>query len=125
MPDGKGHPSLKKSFLYALEGILLALRTERNIKLILILGFITIIAGLIAQLETWAWCLIILLTGLLAFAELINTALECLVDLACPEYHELAKKTKDIAAGAVLVLSITAVLIGIVLFGDVLLERLF
>lgn len=125
MPDGNEHPSLKKSFSFALEGIVTAFRAERNVKLILGLGLLAIIAGFILEIDNWAWCIVLLLIGLLVSAELINTALEAVVDLCSPDFHALAKLAKDVAAGSVLVLSITAVLIGLIIYGSALIALVF
>ena len=62
------------------------------------------------------WYILIILFGLVITSELINTAIETLTNLVSPEYHPLAKLAKDTAAGAVLVMSIAAAVIGIIIF---------
>ena len=72
--------------------------------------------GLVVQLEMISWALIAIYIGLVIFAELCNTAMEAIVDLATQELHPLAKRAKDIAAASVYVLSITAAIVGILVF---------
>ena len=78
--------------------------------------FLTVIAGLVAKLQLISWALIAICIGLVIFAELCNTAMEAIVDLATQELHPLAKRAKDIAAASVYVLSITAAIVGILVF---------
>jgi len=105
------------SFRYAIEGIGYALRTQHN-------TWIHFTATVTAFLIAWLlglpgieWALLVLTVSLVWVAELINTALEAVVDLSAPDYHPLAKAAKDVAAGAVLVAAIGAVLVGFFLFG--------
>lgn len=112
----KDHSSFIRSFGYAIEGFVTAVKTERNIKVMLVAGVLTVVAGLIAQLEMISWALIAICIGLVIFAELCNTAMEAIVDLATQELHPLAKRAKDIAAASVYVLSITAAIVGILVF---------
>ncbi len=95
----KDHPSFIRSFGYAIEGFVTTVKTE-----------------LIAQLELISWALIAICIGLVIFAELCNTAMEAIVDLATQALHPLAKRAKDIAAASVYVLSITAAIVGILVF---------
>jgi len=62
------------------------------------------------------WCLLVFCVGLVWMAEIFNTAIETLTNLVSPEFHPLAGKTKDLAAGAVLMASITAAVIGLIVF---------
>lgn len=110
------HPTFFQSFRYALEGLVTAVKTERNINVMLLLGAITVVAGALVGLDPVSWCLIVICCGLVIFAELCNTAMETIVDLATQELHPLAKRTKDIAAASVYVLSITAAVVGCIVF---------
>ncbi len=110
------HPSFIRSFGYAIEGFVTAVKTERNIKVMLAAGVLTVIMGLVAKLQLISWALIAICIGLVIFAELCNTAMEAIVDLATQELHPLAKRAKDIAAASVYVLSITAAIVGILVF---------
>ncbi len=113
-----------KSFAYAFEGIGYVFRTQRNAQIHLVI--IVLVLALAAWLEVSLLdvALIILTIGLVLGAEFLNTALEAAVDLASPGQHPLAKIAKDVGAGAVMLLAIIAVIIGLVLLGPPLLERL-
>lgn len=114
--SNKDHPSFIHSFGYAIEGFVTAVKTERNIKVMLVAGVLTVIVGFVAKLQLISWALIAICIGLVIFAELCNTAMEAIVDLATQELHPLAKRAKDIAAASVYVLSITAAIVGILVF---------
>ena len=114
--SSKDHPSFVRSFGYAIEGFITAVRTERNINVMLLVGALTVIAGLVIGLDLASWCIIAICCGL----ELCNTAIEAVVDLATSEMHPLAKRAKDIAAASVYVLSITAAVVGILVFAHAL-----
>ena len=114
------HPTFIRSFGYAIEGFLTAVRTERNIKVMLAIGALAIIAGLVIGLDPLSWCVILICCGLVIHAELANTAIEAVVDLACQEIHPLAKRAKDIAAASVYVLSIMAAVVGLLVYASAL-----
>lgn len=114
------HPSFIKSFSYAIEGFVTAVKTERNIKVMLAAGILTVIAGFIVGLDPHEWCIIAICCGLVIHGELCNTAMEAIVDLATQELHPLAKRAKDIAAASVYVLSITAAIVGLLVFARAL-----
>ncbi len=116
----KDHPTFVRSFGYALEGFVTAVRTERNIKVMLALGTAAVVAGLVLQLDLLSWIIIFICCGLVVFAELCNTAMEAIVDLASPDIHPLAKRAKDIAAASVFTLSGTAAVVGLLVFGRAL-----
>ena len=104
-----------RSFRYAMEGILTAVN-EQNFRFHLMSAIIVIIAGILTGLTTVEWSIIVLVIFLVIGAELINTAIERVVDLASPEFHPIAKQAKDIAAGAVLVFALASVIIGLLIF---------
>lgn len=118
--SNKDHPSFLRSFGYAIEGFCTAVKTERNIKVMITMGILAIIAGVVLQIDLLSWCLVALCVGLVLFAELVNTAIEAVVDLATQELHPLAKRAKDIAAASVYTLSITATIVGIIVFARAL-----
>ncbi len=118
--SNKGHPSFIRSFGYAIEGFVTAVKTERNIKVMLAMGVCAVICGLVLQIDLLSWCLVALCVGLVLFAELVNTAIEAVVDLATQEFQPLAKRAKDIAAASVYTLSITAAIVGIIVFARAL-----
>jgi len=106
---------LIKSFGYALEGIWASFK-QQNMRIHLTSALIVVVAGLLTGLSTVEWLIIILMIALVIGAEMINSAIESVVDLASPTFHPLAKQAKDIAAGAVLIFAITSVVIGLIIF---------
>jgi diacylglycerol kinase (ATP) len=108
--------SLRSSFLYAGQGIVYGLRTQRNFRIHVLATIAVITAGIALQLPAVNIAVLGLTCGAVMALELINTALEAVVDLTVKQsYHELAKIAKDCAAGAVFVASLTAILVGICL----------
>lgn len=105
-----------QSFTYALKGWVQMLRSEPNARIHLIATLAVILAGWHFNIsrEEWRW-LIFCIVGVLG-AESFNTAVESIVDLVSPEYHPLAGKAKDTAAGAVLFVAMGAVIIGANIF---------
>lgn len=119
--QGENHPTFRKSFLFALQGFRFALRTERNIKVMLSGGVAAIVLGILLRIDLLSWAIVFLCCGVVVAAELLNTAVETVVDLVSPEYHPLAGKAKDIAAGAVWFLCLMVSLVGIVVFARAIL----
>ena len=113
-----------QSFGHAFRGWWYVLRTQRNA------WIHTVIATLIFILSAWLkisrqeWAIIILTSAMVFAAEFINTAIEAVVDLASPEKHPLAKVGKDVGAAAVLISALAAVLIGLLILGPPLWEKL-
>lgn len=109
--------NLKESFVHAGNGILQAFKTENNIKRHTLAGALAVLAGVVLRISPIEWCIVLLLIGFVFVAEMLNTAIEYTVDMVCGDtYNELAKYSKDIAAGATLVAAITALMIGAVIF---------
>lgn len=102
----------------ALRGIINALTKERNIKIDFVIGILVLIASLIFGLNRVEIILICLTIGLVIFAEMTNTCIEKTVDMITKEYSEEAKKIKDMAAGAVLIVAILSCIVGYGLFFD-------
>lgn len=105
-----------KSFGFALKGIKLFFLTQHNAWIHLAAAIVTIIAGFYFHLNTNEWCWIVAAISLVFICEAFNTAIEFLTDLVSPDYNEKAGKVKDLAAGAVLIASITALVIGLLIF---------
>ncbi|MGV0026699.1 diacylglycerol kinase family protein [Phormidesmis priestleyi] len=115
-------PSLWTSFRYAWMGISYAFQTQRNFKIHVIVGGVAIGLGVFLHLSVVELAVIGLTIGAVLAMELLNTAIESVVDLTVKQsYHDLAKIAKDCAAAAVLVSSIAALLVA----GFLLLPRLF
>ena len=113
---------LYKSFGYAFQGIFNTIRTERNIKIHCAAAILVTIFGIWLQISKTEWMICFILFGLILALELVNTAVEATVDLFTEERKPLAKKAKDAAAGAVLIVAIFAAVIGIVIFIPKLLD---
>lgn len=79
---------------------------------------VVIVAGFIFGLSKIEWSIIALTIGLVIVTELLNTAIEMLVDLVSPEYNERAGKIKDVSAGAVLLSAIISVVVAVFIFGN-------
>lgn len=105
-----------KSFSYAAAGIFHAMKMERNFKVHLLVAILVLVMGMFVELSIVQWFIIIILIGVVLALELVNTALERIVDLVTEEYHPLAKQAKDAAAGAVLVFAIASAVIGLLIF---------
>lgn len=118
--SNKEHPTFIRSFGYAWEGFVTAVRTERNIKVMLVMGAAALIVGFLLQLDVTEWCIILICCGLVIHAELANTAIEAVVDLATDELHPLAKRAKDIAAASVYVLSFMSAVVGLLVYAHAL-----
>ncbi|MFV0556263.1 MAG: diacylglycerol kinase family protein [Lactovum sp.] len=105
------------SLQFALTGVITAIKEEKNIRRHLISSVLVIIAGLIFRIERLDWLFLFLAIFLVISAELFNSSIENVVDLASDyRFYMRAKRSKDMAAGAVLVLSAFAVLVGLFIF---------
>jgi diacylglycerol kinase (ATP) len=105
-----------KSFGYAIRGIRYVFGTEANMKIHIAISILVIICGIVFAISLTEWIFCLLCIGMVVAAEMLNTAIENVVDLASPEQHPLAGKAKDIAAGAVLICAIISVVIGLLIF---------
>lgn len=104
------------SFGHAFRGVASALRSEVHLRFHALATAAVIGLGFYFNISRTEWALVALAVGTVWTAELANTAIEALTDLVSPEYHPLAGKAKDIAAGAVLLAALTAVAVGALIF---------
>ncbi|MDD5980215.1 MAG: diacylglycerol kinase family protein [bacterium] len=104
------------SFKYALEGIKYAFYNEVNIFVMIIIAIVSVILGAILKLSYVECLVVVLLIGVILSLELINTAIEAVVDLATEKMHAKAKVAKDCASGAVAVMSIFAIILGLMIY---------
>ena len=109
-----------KSFAFAFAGIWYVLRTQRNAKIHASITTLVILLGLFLPVSATQWAILAVTIGMVFSAEMFNTVVEALVDLVCPTFHPLAKVAKDVAAGAVLLLAIMSVTVGLFIFGPLL-----
>lgn len=104
------------SFKYAFEGIISSFKTERNMKIHIIIMILVIIAGILLKINKYEWIICIICFSIVISGELFNTAIETVVDMVMPYKNEKAKLAKDISAGAVLVMAIGSAIIGLIIF---------
>lgn len=109
---------------HAFRGWWHVLRTQQNAWVHSIVATTVFAMGLWLRLPPRDWAVLVLTVAMVFTAEFINTAIEAVVDLASPEKHPLAKVGKDVGAGAVLVASLAAVLIGLLILGPPLWDKL-
>jgi diacylglycerol kinase (ATP) len=105
-----------RSVKYAVRGIGIMIASQHNAWLHAVATVLVVALGLFFGLSRFEWCWIVLAIGSVWMAEAFNTALEFLTDVASPEFHPIAGKAKDVAAGAVLLAAIGAVVIGVLVF---------
>lgn len=108
--------SRMKSFVHAWHGIAETVSKQHNFRIHLAATALVVIFGSIIGLSALEWLAITLSIGFVLSLEMVNTAIEYLVDLISPEYRQLAGKAKDVAAGAVLVAATTAMVVGLIVF---------
>lgn len=111
-----GKNPLYKSFGYAFEGIFAGIRGERNMKIHCFAAVCVIVAGVLLHISVTEWCICLVLFGLILSLELVNTAIEAVVDLVTEDKKPLAKLAKDTAAGAVLIAAVMAAMAGLLIF---------
>jgi diacylglycerol kinase len=105
-----------KSFSYAFRGIKLIIKTQHNFLIQIFLSILIVVLGFLLKISSIEWLFIVLSIGLVTMAEAFNTAFEFDIDLTSPTYHPYARDTKDVAAGAVLIMTITSTIIGLIIF---------
>ena len=110
--------SLKRlfnSFGYAFNGILTVYKTEQNILFHTIIAIIVIGLGIYLKVSTVEFSILIILIGLVLGFEIINTSIKYTIDMLMPNVHPMAKMAKDASSGAVLVISLIALFVGIII----------
>ena len=115
-PDGLWRRRVA-SFGHACRGVWAALRSEVHLQFHALATVVVIGLGFYYAISRLEWALVAISIGCVWAAELMNTAIEALTDLASPGYHPLAGKAKDVAAGAVLIAALGAVVVGCLVFG--------
>lgn len=105
-----------RSFKYAFNGIRLLITTEHNAWIHCFAAVAVVVAGCFAGLSAGEWIAVVFAIGLVLAAEAFNSSIETLADLVCPGYDEAIKRTKDLAAGAVLILAMAASVVGMIIF---------
>ena len=105
-----------KSFTYAINGLRILIREEHNARIHVVAGILAVVAGFVLDISKVEWLAIILSIGFVLAMELVNSAIENIADFVSPERHETIKKIKDLAAGSVLVSTLTALIVGLMVF---------
>jgi len=109
-------PNILHSFKYAFEGIMSGIKTERNWKMGIVEAVVVIFAGFYFNISRDDWIIVIILIGVVLYAELCNSAIEAIVDSFTNREHPGAKLAKDFSAGSVVILIIAAAIIGMIIF---------
>jgi len=112
------------SFRHAWHGLVYTLQCERNARVHVVVAILVIILSAWVGLSTVEWGLITVAIAFVFTGEMLNTVIEVVVDMITPEYHPMAKRAKDIAAGAILVSAFAAAAIGFAILGPHLLAKL-
>lgn len=114
-----------RSFGYASKGIQKVFGSEPNMRIHITMAILVTICGFSFSISHTEWMFCVLSFGLVIGAEMINTAIENIVDLVSPEKNKLAGYAKDIAAGAVLICAIASVIVGLIIFVPKVLSLIF
>ncbi len=112
----KGIKKFINCFNYPIKGLKYAYRNEQNLAIDVGIAILVLVAGFIFKLDTTEWVVVVFTIGAVLSLELVNTAIEAVVDLVTEEYHPLAKVAKDTSAAAVFVIAIVAVIVGLIIF---------
>lgn len=107
---------LARSFVYAFHGIRFCITNERNMRIHLTVLALVFYFSVIYGLERQEWIVLILTSAMVLVCEMINTAIEALVNLETTSYHNIARIAKDVAAGAVFLTAVASVIVGVILF---------
>ena len=111
-----------KSFNHAIEGFLYCLKFEHNMIIIVIASIIVTICGFLFHIKANEWLFVISMFGGITACEMINSSIEAAIDLTTQEIHPLAKISKDTASSATLILCITSIVGGLIIFGPKIVE---
>lgn len=116
--------NLFNSFGYALEGIILALKHNRNVRIDFIAAFLVIIASIYFKVNAFEMGILGIMILLVICAEMINTAIEEVVNLLVQEHRKEAKIAKDVSAGMVLLTAVGSIIVGVLVFTPHILKLL-
>jgi len=105
-----------QSFYFAYRGLIIAFKDQYHMRVHGIITLIVVVTGILIGLSPLEWIAVLLCTGMVFAAEIINSAMEELVNLVSPEFNRSAGRIKDMAAGAVLFASIMAAVAGLIIF---------
>lgn len=120
----KSFKRLIGSFKYPIAGLKYAYKNEQNLTVHILVTILVVLLGLFFKITLTEWSILALTIGLVIASELINTSFEAAVDLVTQEYHPLAKVCKDTSAASVLILAVSAVIVGLLIFIPYIIELL-
>lgn len=118
-------PTFIESVGFAIEGIKVAIRYNRNIRIHILIAILVVISAFIFGLNQFEKAIICMIILLVISAEMINTAIEEVVDLVTKDYREEAKYAKDVSAGMVLIVAAGSIAVGFLVFTPHVLKMLF
>lgn len=113
-----GKRSIIRSFNNAVNGIIISVKTERNMLIHYMVALAVVTLSLFFDFTRTEFLILLFATSLVLIVEMINTALEKVIDMVTKDYHPLARLAKDISAGAVLIATVNALIVGYLLFFD-------
>ena len=116
--------SRRRSLVYALAGMAHMLLHQKNTRIMALATLLALALGLWLGIDNLRWAILCLAIAMVWLAEFINAAIEAAVNLSAETYHPLARTAKDVAAGAVLLTCITAAIIGLLILGPALIDKL-
>ena len=116
-------PSVIESFNYAFQGIIHALRTQRNMRIHMAITLVVLVAAAVLDVQRLELIALLLAIAFVLIAEMLNSAIEGTIDVATTEFDPFAKLAKDVAAGAVLIATINALAVGYLVFSDEFTDR--
>lgn len=106
------------SFNFAIDGLLYSVSTQRNMKIHFIIALLTLILAAVINVTRMQAIILLIVITMVIVAEMINTAIEAVVDRIGSDYHPLAAIAKNVAAGAVLITAVNAIAVGYLIFYD-------
>ena len=114
-----------RSFKYSIEGLDYAYKNEQSMTIHVFISIAIIVMGLFFKITSIEWLIVFVIIGVVMGTELLNTAIEAVVDLVSPEKHPLAKIAKDTASAAVFVYSMIALVAGLIVFLPKIIDMIF
>ena len=117
MKKDESHMSFAKSVGFAVRGLLVAVKGERNLRIHLFMFASAVVLGFLLRLTALEWVAVLVCSAMVFGAELVNTAIETTVDLVSPDFNEFAGRAKDVSAAAVLTVALFAAVVGVIVYG--------
>lgn len=111
-------------FKWAFAGIVYGVATQRNMRVHFLFMLLALVLNIWLNLNYLEWAIIILTISFVISAEMVNTSIEATLDRVSTEHHPLTKTAKDVAAGAVLISAIASIIIGVLIWGPHLWEKI-